>query len=267
MFREYSKRHGEVFQRFEAKYFLKEADAMALVSAMRPHVMPDPHTTWGESYWIASLYLDHPGLALYHSSINGERNRFKLRIRSYGDDFDEPVFLETKRRIDKVIQKERVQVHRARLPELLAGFGCDMAALCQPAGDNLDKLWRFREMVETVGAEPCCMVRYLREAYMGACGEPVRISLDRRLVAMPVPVYTPDCWRHSARSHVEVDSPEVILEIKFTDALPQWTCRLIREFELAQRSMAKYVECVRALRGHGMPVGRGIRKMTAHELL
>jgi hypothetical protein len=51
-----------------------------------------------------------------------------------------------------------------------------------------------------------------------------------------------------------VDFPEVVMEIKFTDAFPLWVRRLVQHFELRRVSAAKYVECVKCLECEGLPL-------------
>ena len=86
-----------VAQRFEAKYVIGELQAEAITHYIKPFVEPDPHAP---EYPVTSLYLDSPDLALYQSSDMGEKNRFKLRVRSYDDAPRSPLFLEVKQRID-----------------------------------------------------------------------------------------------------------------------------------------------------------------------
>lgn len=88
-----------VAQRFEAKYILTEAAAQAIISYIQPYVHPDPH---GRIYPINSCYLDSDDLKLYWSSEMGEKNRFKLRVRSYSEKPEAPLFLEIKRRVDQL---------------------------------------------------------------------------------------------------------------------------------------------------------------------
>src|SRR5438876_609439 len=52
------------------------------------------------SYPVHSLYLDSDGLDTYWDTINGNKNRFKLRLRYYDDRPDSPIFLEIKRRMN-----------------------------------------------------------------------------------------------------------------------------------------------------------------------
>ncbi len=101
-------------QRFELKYIMDEAQALAIRDFVRCYLDLDPH---GEgqpdlSYPVHSLYLDSPSMQLYHSTINGNKNRFKLRVRFYDENQDSPVFLEIKRRMNNIISKKRVGVKR-----------------------------------------------------------------------------------------------------------------------------------------------------------
>ena len=52
---------------------------------------------------ITSLYLDSSALHLYRQTVQGIKNRFKLRIRFYDDNPGNPAFLEIKRRVTDVI--------------------------------------------------------------------------------------------------------------------------------------------------------------------
>lgn len=246
-------KRGAVFQRFEAKYFLGELEAQAILEFIRPYVALDPHAPEGGHYPINSLYLDSPDLQLFHSSLFGEKNRFKLRIRSYDDAPDAPVFFEIKRRMDQVILKQRVDVKRGAVPALLGGSGYTPGVLVRPSEREMIKLLHFRDLMEGICAMPKCMVRYMREAYMSDFEEPVRISFDRRLSTLPALAYEDAQWTYGPH-WMPVDFPEVVMEIKFTDAFPRWVHRMIQYFELPRVSAAKYVECVKTLNSVGIPL-------------
>ena len=72
-------------------------------------------------YPIVSLYIDSPELQLCRESLTGQKNRFKLRVRSYTDEPEYPQFFEIKRRINQVIMKSRARVTDADVPNLLGG--------------------------------------------------------------------------------------------------------------------------------------------------
>src|SRR6266567_3975282 len=73
------------------------------------------------SYPVHSLYLDSDNLEIYWRTVNGDKNRFKLRLRYYTDHPDTPVFFEIKRRMKDVILKQRGGVRQSAVPLLLSG--------------------------------------------------------------------------------------------------------------------------------------------------
>lgn len=98
--------------RFELKYFISESQAAVIKKLIKPYTQPDPYclNQPGGAYPLASLYLDSPDLRLCRESLEGHKNRFKLRIRRYSDDLSSPSFFEIKRRVDRVIIKSRVKI-------------------------------------------------------------------------------------------------------------------------------------------------------------
>jgi len=100
-------------QRYELKYVIPEQKALAIRDFLRCYLDVD-NNCLGQpdlSYSVHSLYLDSPGMALYHSTINGDKNRFKLRIRFYNEREDTPVFLEIKRRMNNIISINELEFH------------------------------------------------------------------------------------------------------------------------------------------------------------
>ena len=73
------------------------------------------------AYMISSVYLDSDNLKLCRESLDGTKNRFKLRIRSYTDDLDYPRFFEIKRRVNTIIIKSRARVMSHSVNPLLTG--------------------------------------------------------------------------------------------------------------------------------------------------
>ena len=91
--------------------------ALALRDFVSSYLDLDPFgaTQPNLSYPVHSLYLDSPGLRLYHTTINGDKNRYKLRIRFYEDRPKTPVYFEVKRRTNNTIAKQRGGVKREAL--------------------------------------------------------------------------------------------------------------------------------------------------------
>lgn len=240
-------------QRFEMKYAISELEAEAVRNFIEPHILPDCHAKEGARYEVHTLYLDSSDLALYSSSALGELNRFKLRVRSYEDHPEAPLFFEVKRRADRVILKQRARVKRSAANRVLAGEDVGQSVLVSPTHDEAVNLSRFRDYMEALGAKPRVMVRYEREAYESVVEAGVRITIDRRIACAAQRDYTPCAWSQDGRWR-DLDGFAAILELKFWDTFPAWLAQLVRRFDLSRDSIAKYVVCIRELEREGVSV-------------
>ena len=110
-------------QRYEHKYIIRDDVAVSVRDFVSSYLDLDPFgaTQPNFSYPVHSLYLDSPGLRLYQTTINGDKNRYKLRIRFYEDRPKAPVYFEVKRRTNNTIAKERGGVNREDLGHVLSG--------------------------------------------------------------------------------------------------------------------------------------------------
>ena len=238
---------GHSTQRFEAKYLISERQALAVRNYITPYTTTDPHAGGGDDYLVSSLYLDTPGLAMYWSSVRGEKNRFKLRIREYGAGDATPLFFEIKRRVNDVVIKDRARVHRECARSIVALEPIHEGMLVAPDPRQTRNLRQFQFYMETAKASPRVVVRYRREAHLDRQGSPTRITMDRDLQFMPAQNFAPERWSQRERWQAIVHVP-VILEIKFSDAMPPWVRRLIQHFELQKGPGRKYVTCMTALK-------------------
>ena len=235
-------------QRFEVKYVVSEKQALAIKEYATPYVTPDPH---GLRYTVTSLYLDTPGLAMYQSSVAGEKNRHKLRIRNYGDGPVDTVFFEVKRRMNQTVKKHRAAVRRRFVDDVLRGASLGHDMLASPDDEeSMANLGEFRDVMEVMAATPRTVVQYMREALVGSVEENIRITFDRGLAGLQSQDYAPEEWDARGCWHDQLASP-VILEIKFTDIYPAWVGHLVRRFNLVSDSIAKYVVCVASLQRYG----------------
>src|SRR5213082_2494745 len=108
-------------QRFELKYLVDEKTALAVREYVSSFLILDKFGAKQPdfSYPIHSLYLDSDDLTFYWQTINGNKNRYKLRLRYYDENPKTPVFFEIKRRMNNAILKERGGVPRDAVPEVL----------------------------------------------------------------------------------------------------------------------------------------------------
>lgn len=238
--------HHAVAQRFEAKYLLNPVQHWMVRDFVEGYTRPDPHNAM---YPVTSVYFDNGGWTSFRSSLYGEKNRFKLRVRTYEDAPEAPCFLEVKQRIGRVISKKRAMLKSSLDAAMQLDAAGSEGELAHPGRDEeRDALDVFQSLRESIGAWPRIGVRYCREAYMSAMDEPVRITFDSELSYLPADKLLPGVdW--SARGWRRAEGAVTVLEVKFTDAFPYWIRQMITRFELERISLAKYVVCVKAL-GH-----------------
>src|SRR6185369_5513366 len=104
---------------------------------------------------------------LYRMTVQAQMNRFKLRVRYYDNEPTSPVFFEIKRRVNDVILKDRAQVRRESLRELLLGRSPSPSDLPDPRDtDSYSALRKFCDLRNGLSAEPKLNVYFEREAWI-----------------------------------------------------------------------------------------------------
>ncbi len=230
-------------QRFEHKYVINEKVAHGIRDFVSSYLDIDAYgaTQPNLSYPVHSLYLDSPGMRTYQETINGDRNRYKLRVRFYEQSDESPVYFEIKRRYDNVIAKKRVIVHRHVAHDLVRGFIPGHASLVDPSAEQMDALLDFTRLVNHLQAEPKVHVAYLREAWVADGENKIRVTIDRNIRSEPQNFVS---FSPGMRNPQLVFGNSVILELKFTNRFPNWFKELVQVFGLRQGGAAKYVDGV-----------------------
>lgn len=157
-----------VFQRYEMKYLLTQAQREAVLRALEPHMALDPY---GRTV-IRNLYLDTESYRLIRRSIEKPVYKEKMRIRCYGPAHpDSPVFVELKKKYKKVFYKRRLSLpEREAMDWVLGRRAC-------PAGtqisEEVDYFLRYY-----VPLRPVAFLSYAREAYFAKDGSDFRVTFD-----------------------------------------------------------------------------------------
>jgi len=228
--------------RYEMKYHISESKAVAMSQFIKPYLDLDRYSKLqpGGSYPIVSLYLDSGNLQLCRESMTGQKNRYKLRIRSYSDDQNYPSFFEIKRRINNVILKSRAPVRHQDIVTLLSGLPLPT----QEYTSDKEALNQFQLYMNSINAKPAILIRYMRQAYESESENRVRVTFDRELAfnvtSEPEVKLNGRGWqRHS------LTLGGVILEIKFTGCYPAWLNRMVEYFDLRRGSISKYATSIK----------------------
>ena len=242
-------------QRYELKYWIEESVAVRVRGFILQHLQLDPFGVGqpDNSYPVHSIYLDSDRLDTYWHTINGNKNRYKLRIRYYDDQPNTPAFFEIKRRTNDVILKERGGVKKSAVPRLLSGHLVEPEDLLNPAsGTDLLAVQHFQELMWRLDARPMLHVGYMREAFEHHLDSSARVTMDRHVVTGPV--QSPDLVIKTDDPH-RFFGPIVILELKFTSRFPLWFQELVQAFNCIRSGAAKYTSGIE-VRGEQWGLGR-----------
>jgi hypothetical protein len=209
---------------YELKFLIPQAQAERVEDWARRHLSYDPHANpdLGYAYRTNTLYLDTPRFDVYHRSPSFKRR--KLRVRRY--DGATTAFLERKAKSGDRVSKRRSQVSLTELDQLGDAFG-------DPAwvGD-----W-FHQRVLIRQLRPACRITYDRVAHVGVGADgPLRLTMDRNIYCHPA-----DGWHlNDLHSELPILNGQVILELKYSAALPALFKRLVEEMALRPSVVSKY---------------------------
>jgi hypothetical protein len=228
-------------QRWELKYVIPEELARSVREFVRSYLELDEYGAKRPdlSYTVHNLYLDSDDLEIYWGTINGDKNRYKLRLRFYEDNPNAPVFFEIKRRMNEAIIKQRAGVKRQAVNAVLAGQLPTAAELVSGDPRQLVAIQSFVDLACRHRANPVAHVRYDREAWISVHDNSVRVTMDRNVLISP---------EFITRFTDQLDDPTsvfgnwVILELKFTGRFPDWFKEMVRIFGLRQGSASKYAD-------------------------
>lgn len=227
---------GQTFtSRYEIKYLLESERLAEVQAALSQHLRLDANAAEGGGYFVHSIYFDTPDLRFLGEKFEGELTRVKPRIRIYRARLDGPptgVFLEFKRRYDRIVDKRRCLIDRALAEVFLTqspvqpnGWSAQHTVL----GDFLYMSHRFR-LIPTVS------VLYHRTAYFGANWPGLRITFDRLVMCSP----STRLKASSSDFLQAIPFGQSVMEVKYNDKIPQILLRQLNALGLQQRTFSKY---------------------------
>lgn len=232
------------FNRFELKYILPVSRCARIMDELTDHIPPDRHG--GEQgYPIVSLYYDSPQLECFWAKIEGIRFRRKVRLRIYpGDDITKVTHgsIEIKQRINKTVQKRRLELPLDRAEQLCAG---------KLSFDGLDEMdaqvaSEVTYLSRALDLQPSAITAYSRRAFEGQEENAgVRITFDTSVASRlhSLTVNAP------AKNRLILPVDFCIMEVKADDRVPEWATSLLARHDCQLTRISKYCAGVATLMG------------------
>jgi hypothetical protein len=235
--------------RVELKYAVPEDVAARVLRVGRAFLEPDADAV-GPRQRITSLYLDTPDRTFLRWHRERAADRFKLRLRRYGEGMDGPVFAEVKRKTWSVVRKRRARLPSCAVADLLC---CARLPRVQLSAPELDHLSEFLSRRVRFGARPEVLITYVRESLRGVgVDKDTAITVDREMcfqrMTHATVVGVAAGWTPIPPPRVS-RSGMVILELKYSSQAPAWMQPLIVRLAAARISFSKYVAAATRLSG------------------
>ncbi len=226
--------------RHELKYQISEREAGLIESRLKECAELDRHAAGG-SYLIRSLYFDDIWENAYKDKQAGTVSRRKYRIRIYNFS-DDHISLESKAKRGSYILKRSAVINRDELDRILKG---DFGFLLQREEEVLHE---FYVACVSDGLRPSVIVDYDRTPYVYGPGT-VRITFDEHVRSG---FLSYDIFDSSIPTYEIFDMGKLIMEVKYTEYLPEAVKDLIEPGSSVQMSASKFVLCsdrMRDIRG------------------
>lgn len=219
--------------RHEIKHRLNPQGDFILTKRLRSVFAHDEHAGSHGSYRVSSLYFDSPYDKAVKDKLAGVNERFKVRIRYYGEDAS-LIRLENKMKIGQLTDKLSTKITMDEALALIAGDPSCLGTTDDPV--RLSFYAHFRNGL----LRPVVQVVYEREAFTYLPGN-VRVTLDRKLQTKlgAAGFFDPSTPR------LDVSDGVSILEIKYDAFLPEIVKLAVQTPNRRQEAVSKYIACRR----------------------
>lgn len=215
-----------VFRRHELKYILTRVQKETILESMQSHMHLDKYgrTT------IRNIYFDTDNYRLIRRSIEKPDYKEKLRVRSYVNQLsDGKVFVELKKKYDKVVYKRRMTMQEEDAFAWLLG-----EASCKENTQIAREIEYFRQYYGDL--RPSLFLSYEREAYACNEGSDLRITFDENVICRQEEM----TMQSEADGSFVLEEDKVLMEIKCSGGMPMWLVEILSKEKIYKTSFSKY---------------------------
>ena len=222
------------FARKEIKFLLNMKQYEGLMEVISQYMQPDKYCIGGKEYGIYNIYYDTPDDYLIRESLSKPYYKEKIRLRSYYSPAapDDLVFLEIKKKIGGIVTKRRVSM-------TLAESEAYLADRTKPEMKKYITEQVFRELdvfLDNYPVAPKQYISYQREAFFGKDNSDFRLTFDRKLTERRYDLGL----NYESYGNFIIGADQRLMEVKVSDAIPDWLVRKLSELGIFKTSFSKY---------------------------
>lgn len=221
---------AEFFRRVEKKYIVNNEQYLALKEIIKNTMVEDEH---GENT-ICNIYLDTKNYDLISHSITKPLFKEKIRLRSYNiPNLDSDVYLEIKRKFDRVVSKRRIGIKLNDYYNLKE----NILSRNNQVENELSYYFKLYNL------EAKMYLSYFRRAYYDKDDKDFRITFDNNILAR---TFDFELEKGSYGERL-LEEDKYIMEVKTLGAMPMWFVRALNDLEIRPCSFSKYGEAYKKL--------------------
>lgn len=218
--------------RHELKYLISEAEKEVIIRRLSPFMGADAHVR-GEGYMIRSLYFDDRFERAYEEKLAGVESRKKYRIRIY-DYSDEVIKLECKHKEGQYIHKTAAALTREETQAIIDGRYDFLLG----RKELLCREFYFECALNKMA--PKVVVDYDRIPFVYPYGD-VRITFD---CGVRAGLFVDNIFDRTLPVASVMEPGMLIMEVKFTEYIPELIRRLLPVADSAYMAYSKYTMCL-----------------------
>lgn len=215
-----------VFKRHELKYILTKEQKEHILKSIEPYMKLDKYgrTT------IQNIYFDTENYRLIRRSIEKPDYKEKLRVRRYvNKNTGNKVFVEIKKKYEKVVYKRRLSLQEEEAMQWLTGkVPCEIDS---QIAREIDYFLQYYG-----GLKPALFLSYEREAYYSQDGSDFRITFDENVRCRQERIM----FQSDAGGIFVLDEDKVLMEIKCSGGMPMWMAEILSKEKIYKTSFSKY---------------------------
>lgn len=205
-----------------------------LMEVINQYMNPDKYCVGGKEYGIYNIYYDTPDDFLIRESLSKPYYKEKLRLRSYYSPAapDDLVFLEVKKKIGGIVTKRRVSMTLEESDEYFA-------TRRKPEATKYITQQVFRELdvfLDHYPVAPKQYISYQREAFFGKDNSDFRLTFDRKITERRFDLRLD----HESYGNYIIGDDQRLMEVKVSDAMPDWLVEKLSELKIYKISFSKY---------------------------
>ena len=222
------------FKRYEKKYLINKEQYNLLIPKILNYMEFDEHCKNNKNYNIYSIYYDNDNNDVIRHSISKPYYKEKLRLRSYKivSNPEDIVFLELKKKINKIVNKRRIVLtYKEAIDFLEKGIRPNTYEYI-----NNQVLNEIEYYLTKHDVHPAVFIGYSRKAFFAKDNKDFRLTIDSKILTRRENLSLKS--EYFGKDILEKN--QYLMEVKILGSIPLWFVHILSELKIYNTHFSKY---------------------------